>query len=97
MDESWIYVYDPHLKETTREWLRKDEPRPQEPIRGISVSKTMIVTFDSHGLIYYKFVQRPATVNQIVPPDLAEIRPSLHEEVPKSYCSWLKICAYGQC
>ncbi len=67
MDESWIYLYDPHLKETTKEWLRKDEPRPQKPRRGIGVSKTMIVTFfDSQGLIYYEFVQCPATVNQIV-------------------------------
>ncbi len=67
MDESWVYLYDPALKETTREWLRKEENRPQKPRRTLAVGKVMIVTFfDSQGLVYHEFVQHPLTMNQQV-------------------------------
>ncbi len=66
MDESWVYVYDPQLKDQSLTWLRKGEARPQKPKRGIATAKVMIVTFfDSKGLIYFEYVQRPNTVNQI--------------------------------
>ncbi len=67
MDESWIYVYDPAMKVQNKEWLRKDEPRPQVPRRTLATGKIMIVSFyDSKGMVYYEYVQRPQTVNQQV-------------------------------
>lgn len=66
-DESWIYLYDPQLKQQDKEWLRSGEPRPQKLCREIATGKIMIITFfDAHGLIYYEYVQRPQTVNQKV-------------------------------
>ncbi len=66
MDESWVYVYDPLLKNQSLTWLRKGEARPQKPRRGIACAKVMIVTFfDKKGLIYFEYVQRPQTVNQV--------------------------------
>ncbi len=67
MDESWIYMYDPEIKEQSKEWLRRHESRPQKPQRSIATGKVMVVTFfDSQGLIYREFVHRPVTINQIV-------------------------------
>ncbi len=43
------------------------EPRPQTPRRTLATAKVMILTFfDSRGMIYYEYVQRPQTVNQHV-------------------------------
>ncbi len=67
VDESCIYFYDPELKVQSKTWLRKGEDRPQKPRRTIATAKIMIVTFfDSHGLIYFEYVQKPLTVNQRV-------------------------------
>ncbi len=66
MDESWVYLYDPDSKEAAREWLRRHENRPQKPRRTLATGKCMLVSFfDSHGMIYFEFVRRPHTVNQI--------------------------------
>ncbi len=60
-------MYDPQLKQQDKQWLRHGEPRPQKPRREITTGKIMIITFfDTRGLIYYEYVQRPMTVNQRV-------------------------------
>lgn len=65
MDESWIWIYDPHMKAQSREWLRKDEPCPQKLQKTLATAKVMILTFfDSRGMVYIEYVQRPQTVNQ---------------------------------
>ncbi len=67
MDESWVYVYDPAMRIQNKEWLRKGEARPQVPRRTLATGKIMIVSFyDSKGMVYYEYVQRPQTVNQQV-------------------------------
>ncbi len=67
MDESWIYVWDPDKRVHCMEWLRHGEPHPQTPRRTLATAKVMILTFfDSRGMIYYEYVQRPQTVNQQV-------------------------------
>ncbi len=66
-DESWVYIYDPQMRQQSKEWLRHGEARPQKPRREIATAKVMVVTFfDSKGLIYFEYVQRPLTVNQRV-------------------------------
>ena len=42
LDESWVYVYDPELKQQSKEWMMKAEARPQKPRRTIS-NKVMII------------------------------------------------------
>ncbi len=65
MDKSWIWIYDPQMKAQSREWLWKDEPRPQKPRKTLATNKVMILTFfDSRGMVYFEYVQRPQTVNQ---------------------------------
>ncbi len=67
MDEAWIYIYDPDIRIQSKEWQRKEEDRPQIARHGLFHAKVMIVSFfDYKGLLYYKFVQRPQTVNQQV-------------------------------
>lgn len=67
MDETWVYIYDPELKAQSREWLRRDEPRPQKHRRNQFGAKVMLVSFlDAQGLIYSEYVQRPLTVNALV-------------------------------
>ncbi len=60
-------MYDPETKIQSKEWLRQGEARPQKLRRGIGTGKVMLVSFfDSKGMVYYEFVQRPLTVNQQV-------------------------------
>ena len=67
IDEAWIYIYDPHLKVQSKEWLRPEEPHPQKARRNQFGAKVMLVSFfDSRGMIYYEYVQCSQTVNQTV-------------------------------
>ncbi len=42
MYESWVYLYDPLLKVHSREWMRREESRPQKPMWGIGIGKVML-------------------------------------------------------
>ncbi len=65
MDESWVYTWDPALRIHNKEWLRAGEDRPLVPRKTIATAKVMLVAFyDSRGMVYYEYVQRPQTVNQ---------------------------------
>ncbi len=65
MDKSWIYIWDPTMRNQSKEWLRLGEPVPQIPRKTIATAKVMLVSFfDCTGMVYYEFVQRPQTVNQ---------------------------------
>ncbi len=67
MDKAWVYIYDPNMRIQCKEWQRKDEDRPQVAHKGLYQSKVMIISFfDSKGLVYYEFIQKPLTVNQQV-------------------------------
>ncbi len=99
MDESWVYVYDPHLKNQSLTWLRKGEARPQKPRKGIATAKVMIITFfDSKGLIYFEYVQRPNTVNQIyLDFNFDQILSSLPPSQTKGQCGGEVPAPHGQC
>ncbi len=65
MDESWIYVWDPAMRNQSKQWLRHGEPVGQIPCRTIATAKVMLVSFfDSKGMVYYKYIQCPQTMNQ---------------------------------
>ncbi len=67
MDKSWIYVWDPAQRIQNQHWLHAGEPCPQVPRRTLATAKVMLVSFfDSRGLIYFEYIQRPQTVNQQV-------------------------------
>ncbi len=56
-DESWMFTWDPGKKESTKEWLRNDEPRPTKPRIEQSTVKTMLVAFlDKEGVIHREFI-----------------------------------------
>lgn len=63
-DESYFHLYLPETKEQSKQWLEKDEPRPQKALRGrgTRASKVMLVIFfDCHGVVHREFI-RNATV-----------------------------------
>ncbi len=65
MDESWIYVWDPAMRNQSKQWLRQGEPVGQIPRRTIATAKVMLVSFfDSKGMVYYEYVLHPQTMNQ---------------------------------
>ncbi len=58
-DESYIHIYMEETKERSKEWLDKNDPRPQKPVRGwgTKYSKCMLVLFfDFQGVVYREFV-----------------------------------------
>ncbi len=58
-DESWLYTYDPRNKESDRQWLTKEEPRPTKCLRLISQKKVMVILFfDSGGVISVDFLEQ---------------------------------------
>lgn len=59
-DESYIHIYMEETKERSREWLDKNEDRPQKAVRGwgTKYSKCMLVLFfDFQGVVYRQFVR----------------------------------------
>ena len=59
-DESYIHIYMAETKGRSKEWLDKDDPRPQKPIRGwgTKYSKCMLVLFFDHkGVVHREFVR----------------------------------------
>ncbi len=67
-DESYIYLYTPETKEQSKQWLDKDDPRPQKALqgRGTRHSKCMLVAFfNSRGLVHREFV-RNSTITAAV-------------------------------
>ncbi len=67
LDESWVYTWDPSMKVHNKEWLRAGEAKSLIPRCNVATAKVMIVSFfNSKGMVYYEYVQRPLTVNQQV-------------------------------
>ncbi len=58
-DESYIHIYMAETKERSKEWLDKDNPRPQKAVRGwgTKYSKCMLILFfDCKGMVYRQYV-----------------------------------------
>ena len=62
-DESWVFDYDPETKRQSVEWHMKSSPRPKKARMSRSKVKTMIVFFDSLGIVYIEFEPPGQTVN----------------------------------
>ncbi len=51
-DESWVYTYDPALKQQSTEWVQKVQGTPKKGRATKSVYKMAFTFFDYHGMIY---------------------------------------------
>ena len=63
-DESWDYGYDPETKVQSSQWKSPGSPRPKKARRSLSNVKTMLVFFDSTGIVHHEYAPRGQTVNQ---------------------------------
>ncbi len=55
-DESWMYCYDPELKNQSSAWLAKGEQRPVKVARPRTVGKLLLISFfDSKGVIHWEY------------------------------------------
>lgn len=66
-DEMWVYGYDPETRRQSREWRRRNEPKPKKARFSKSKLKVLLVTFfDYKGLIHREFIPEGQTINQHV-------------------------------
>ena len=63
-DESWVYHYDPLMKQQSTQWIPKGAAPPKKICAQKSHLKVMIITFwDQCGLIYTHYCPAGQTVN----------------------------------
>ena len=62
--ETWVYGYDVETKAQSSQWVGQGSPRPKKARMIQSNMKVMVVFFDWHGVINYKFVPHGQTVNK---------------------------------
>ncbi len=56
-DESWFWCYEPATQRNSSAWLRRNQRRPQKPLKDRYGRKVMVVIFwDSQGVIFHQFV-----------------------------------------
>ena len=55
-DESWVFDYNPETKRQSKEWHIISSPHPKKARMSSSRVKTMIVFFDSRGIVHKEFV-----------------------------------------
>ena len=63
-DESWILEYNPETKCQSREWHPANSPRPKKARMRKSKIKSMLIFFDSRGIVHKEFVPPGKTFNQ---------------------------------
>jgi len=57
-DETWVYHYDPEMKQQNAQWKTANSPRPKKFHRSKSRVKTMLLTFfDIDGLFIMNLYQ----------------------------------------
>ena len=61
-DETWCYQFDPESKRQSMEWC-SSSPRPKKSRLQKSRVKTMLIAFDSNGIIHKAFIPVGQTVN----------------------------------
>ena len=71
-DESWVFDYDRETKRQSEEWHTKSSPRPKKARMSRSRVKTVIVSFDSRGIVHKEFVPSGQTVNHAFYKDVLE-------------------------
>jgi len=58
-DESWCFAYDPETKRQSAQWVGENSPRPKKlRFQKSKIKTTLIVFFDSQGIIHNEFVPR---------------------------------------
>jgi hypothetical protein len=63
-DESWIYSYDPEMKQQSSQWNIPQSPRAKTAWQVWSSIKSMlIVFFDMKGIVHCEFVPPNTMVN----------------------------------
>ncbi len=63
-DESWFFQYYPEMERQSQQWMSPGSARPKKVKMSKSKVKTMIIVFDSNGIVRKEFVPPGQTVNQ---------------------------------
>lgn len=62
-DETWVYCYDPEMKQQSTQWVEKGGPPPKKARVQKSAAKAMVITFfDYKGMVYTHVVPHGTTV-----------------------------------
>ena len=62
-DETWAHHFDPETKQSSKEWRRPDESRPQMPLTSASAGKVMVSVFwDAQGVLLLDYLKKGSTV-----------------------------------
>ena len=78
-DETWVYQYDPEMKQQSAQWKTANSPRPKKFCQSKSRVKIMLLTFfDIRRIVRYEFVPTGQTVNQVY---YLEVLEGLREKV----------------
>jgi histone-lysine N-methyltransferase SETMAR len=63
-DESWVYRYDPEMKQQSFRWKMANSPRPKKAPQVRSNVKSMLICFfDTEGIVYKEFIPPGQIVN----------------------------------
>ncbi len=63
-DESWMFTWDPGIRQSSMEWVAPGQPRPQKPRIERTTVKVMLIAFiDRQGVIYREFVPNRLGIN----------------------------------
>ena len=62
-DETWCFAYDPETKRQSSEWVGETSPRPKKLKFQRSRIKTLMIFFDSQGVVHKEFIPEGKTVN----------------------------------
>ena len=78
-DETWVYQYDPEIKQKSAQWKTANSPRPKKiPSVQIKSQNNVADFFYFRGIVHYEFVPTGQTVNQVY---YLEVLGRLHEKV----------------
>jgi hypothetical protein len=63
-DETWCFAYDPETKRQSFEWVGRTAPQPKKlKFQRSHIKTTLLILFDSQGIVHKEFVQEGKTVN----------------------------------
>jgi len=88
-DESWIYGYDPKIKQMSSQWKTASSPRPKKARQVKSNVKTILITFfEIDGFVHHEYVPRGQTVNkEFYKTVLQRLRDAVHRHRPDKWRS----------
>ncbi len=84
MDESYVYLYDPELKQQSTQWLAKGDPRPQKVRRERAVGKTLLISFfDWKGVVHHEYLRNQTVTTTIFLGMLARLKQAMKTRRPR--------------